>query len=300
MSQVHQFSSREYDYPETAFYDYNNSENTIFTKADRLEKDTLAQDRRVKTVKAFKIIIAVLLFVIFVQVLYHLYFARNINIEKIVIESGAGLSIQDDKLLEMAGIGKGVSFFALDTAQVELRLERFPQIASAAVEKKFPDTLNIHIEGRRPLAVCLVESGDRLIPAAVDSKGVIFQLGKSVNELNLPVMSGVRIDDARLGSVMPSPVTGFLKSLESLRKESPAFFNSISEFRIIRKTSDDFEVLMYPQNYNIPVRIGSRIDSETLSYIMLVLDVVKQQGISGYLEELDFRTDEVVYRIREE
>ena len=77
-------------------------------------------------------------------------------------------------------------------------------------------------------------------------------------------------------------------------------YYGISECRIIRKDNDDFEVLMYPQNYSIPVRVGSRIDKDLFTYILLVLDVARSQGMSDYLEELDFRTDEVVYRIRGE
>jgi cell division protein FtsQ len=37
-----------------------------------------------------------------------------------------------------------------------------------------------------------------------------------------------------------------------------------------------------------------------LTYILMILDVVKEQEIAGTLEEIDFRTGVVVYRIREE
>jgi cell division protein FtsQ len=297
---MHDYNNREYNYPETPFYDYNSVENGMVNSAERFAKDNRLKDRRERTARAFKIIIAVLVFVIFIQVIYHLYFARNVIIDRIVIETGAGFSATDDQILKMAGIGSSESFFALDLEQVKIRLLRYPQIADVEVDKKFPDTLNLKIEGRVPLAVCLIESNGRVIPSAVDSNGVIFQIGKSVSDLNLPVVSGIKISEARMGVVMPAPVLGFLNSLEELRKDSPAFFNSISEFQIIRKSNDDFEVLMYPQNYSIPVRVGNRISKDLFTYIILVLDVARQQGLSDSLQELDFRTDEVVYRIREE
>lgn len=300
MSQAHHFNTREYNYPDTPFYDYNSDGNTIANAADRLEKDNRLRDRRDRTARIFKTIIILLLFVIFIQVVYHLYFARNVKIDKLVIETGSGFSASDEQILEMAGLGSTESYFALDEAIIETRLERFPQISSAVVKKKFPDTLGIVIEGRTPLAVCLIEAEGRVIPAAVDSSGVIFQIGKAVIELDLPIISGVRIDEARLGAVMPAALTVFLENLNSLRSESPGFFNSISEIQIIRKSNDDFEVLMYPQNYSIPVRLSSKINNELFTYVLLVLDVVKQQGMAAYLEELDFRTDEVVYRLREE
>ncbi|HAK46710.1 MAG TPA: hypothetical protein DCO79_12435 [Spirochaeta sp.] len=300
MSQMHHYNNKDYNYPETPFYEYKSVENTMINAADRLEKDHRLRDRRERTARVFKVIIAVLLFVIFVQVVYHLYFARNVKIDKITIETGAGFSASDEQILEMAGIRTAESYFALDETVIETRLERFSQILSAEVEKKFPDTLSIKLKGRNPLAVCLIETDGRIIPAAVDSEGVIFQLGKSVTDLNLPVISGIRIDEARLGVVMPEAITTFLACLKNLRIESPVFFDGISEMRIIRKSNDDFEVLMYPQNYSIPVRLGSRIDKELFTYVILVLDVAKQQGLTASLEELDFRTDEVVYRLREE
>ncbi len=300
MSNFHELDSRDYNYTDAPVYNYRSFESKIVDASDRIEKDHRLQERREKTARLFKLIIVFLLFVIVVQVIYHLYFAQNMHINRVFIKSDANFKASDSQILEMAGIGPSESFFSFDEGQVKLRLERYPQIASAEVEKKFPDALHISLKGRDPLVICLVEVDGRAVPAAVDSEGVIFQIGKSVSELNLPVLSGVRINKARLGSVMPLPVTGFLAGLEDLRRDSPVFFNSISEFRIERKSSEGFDVLMYPQNYSIPVRVGNTIDKELFTYVMLVLDVAEKQGITDNLEELDFRTDEVVYRIRGE
>ena len=258
MGQAHQYYNRDNNYPETPFYGYNSQENLMVNSAERLEKDFNVRDRREKTARVFRIIIAVLVFVIFVQVVYHLYFARNVKISKVQIETGTNFSATDEQILEMAGLGRTESYFALDTNLVEARLQRYSQVSSAVVEKKFPDTLKIRIEGRTPLAICLIETSDRVIPAVVDSKGVVFQLGKSVTNMNLPVISGIRIEDARLGIRMPDALNSFLSGLNSLKTESPAFFNSISELRVVRKNNDDFELLMYPQNYSIPVRLGKQ------------------------------------------
>ncbi|MBI9105116.1 MAG: FtsQ-type POTRA domain-containing protein [Spirochaetales bacterium] len=299
MSQAHQFNNRE-SQTGTSFYNYSDVDTERSVKSARqvVVKERYSKDERITRI--FKIIIVLLVFVIFVQISYHLYFARNIMIEKIVIEAGAGFTATDEQVLQMAGLGGVESYFSLKPEQVKTRLERYPQIASVSVEKKFPGTLIIGIEGRTPIAVCLIDNNGETIPAAVDAEGIIFQIGKTVSELNLPVLSGIKIGEAGIGSKMPRPVTGFLHDLEKLRKESPVFYNSISELKFVRKTNEDFEVLMYPQNYSIPVRIGNRIDKNLFTYVILVLDVVKAQGMSAYLEELDFRTDEVVYKIREE
>jgi len=299
MSQAHQFNTRE-NQAGTSFYHYADVDSGKAVKTGRQSSGHESPSPKEKTARIFKIIIVLLVFVILAQISYHLYFARNIMIEKVVIEAGSGFNATDEQVLQMAGLGGSESYFSLKPEQVKARLERYPQIASVDVEKQFPGTLLIAIEGRTPIAVCLIESDGMSVPAAVDSSGVIFQTGRGVTELNLPVLSGIKIGEAGIGSKMPRPVAGFLGDLEKLKAESPVFYNSISELKFIKKTNEDFEVLMYPQNYSIPVRIGNGIDKKLFTYVILVLDVVKKQGMSVYLEELDFRTDEVVYKIREE
>ena len=300
MSELNNIHNKDFNYSQTPFFDYGETDSRISAAADRIERDNAAQLRRERTAKIFKVVIAVLLFTVFCQVVYHLYFARNVNIDKIYVDSGAGFSASDEQIVQMAGLSGTESYFSLDVTGIERRLERIPQIADAEVSKKFPDTLNIRIEGRLPLALCLVELSGAMVPAVVDSNGVIFQVGEGVQEYNLPVLSGIKVTEARIGARMPEPVVGFLESLNRLRGESQAFYNSISEFRFVRKTEEDFEVLMYPENYSIPVRVNSKINKKTFSYILLVLDVAEKQGMAADLQELDFRTDEVVYKVREE
>ena len=299
MSQVHEFNERNYQ-AGTPFYNYTDSSPRRAVSTSPAEASSAREGRSEKLKKFLKVLIVLLVFVIIMQVAYHLYFARNLRISKIVIETGIELDLTDRQVLQMAGLTGSESYFSLDPAEVQSRLERYPQIASAAVEKHFPGTLIVNLDGRTPVAVCLIESGEVTVPAAVDSEGVIFRIDQDVSALNLPVLSGVKLSGAGLGSRMPSAVRGFLEQLDRLGKDSPVFYNSISEFKFIKKINEDFEVLMYPQNYSIPVRIGNRIDKNLFTYVILVLDVVKNQGMSEYLEELDFRTDEVVYKIRGE
>ncbi|MDC7127039.1 MAG: FtsQ-type POTRA domain-containing protein [Spirochaetales bacterium] len=299
MSQAQEYN-KEFNNHNIPFYDYSNTEHKLVNAAERAAKDDRHQKRRENTVKTFKIIIAVLLTVVILQIVYHLYFARNVVIDKIKVRTDQNFVMTNDDVLEMAGLKVSESYFAIEPEAIKKRLESYPQVASAVVEKRFPDTLLIDIKGRYPLAICLIEAGNRVIPAAVDSEGVVFQLGKSVIDLDLPVVSGIKFTEPRVGAVLPSSVIAFLESLNNLKVESSVYFNSISECRIIRKNDNDFDVLMYPRNYSIPVRIGNRISKDVFTYMLLVLDVVHQEGLEKDLSELDFRTDKVVYKVKGE
>ena len=73
----------------------------------------------------------------------------------------------------------------------------------------------------------------------------------------------------------------------------------ISEFKFIKKDGSRYEVLLYPEHYRVPVRIGDRLDERTLNYIMMVLDVVLKQGLTPEMKEIDFRSGDVAFRMRE-
>ena len=73
----------------------------------------------------------------------------------------------------------------------------------------------------------------------------------------------------------------------------------ISELRIVKKTDREFEVLLYPANHRVPVRIGPEINEKLCTYIMMVLDVMERENLLGSMDEIDFRTGEIVYSTRE-
>jgi len=49
----------------------------------------------------------------------------------------------------------------------------------------------------------------------------------------------------------------------------------------------------------VRVRLAGRIDGTVLKNALLGLDLLKREGISEKVKEIDFRTGEVVYRIKE-
>jgi cell division protein FtsQ len=59
------------------------------------------------------------------------------------------------------------------------------------------------------------------------------------------------------------------------------------------------EILLYPANYRLPVRLRPVLNPELLKSMMLVLDVVEGRGLSSTISELDLRSDTFVYRTKE-
>ncbi|TVQ39987.1 MAG: FtsQ-type POTRA domain-containing protein [Spirochaetaceae bacterium] len=232
------------------------------------------------------------------ELLFHMVLRDRMVIRRIAVESN--LNFSSSELLEIAGIGTTEYFFGLDTEFVRRNLEQYPAVRAATVKRVFPDTLRITLEARKPLAVTFARVDGRSVPVVFDEHGVVFQVGSSVNDWDLPVVAGLQLESVRPGVQLPPMLHGFLADLKQLQLASPALFRQISEYRIVRRGEQEFEVVLYPVSYPVPVRVGVGLDETLFKYIVMVLDVFQREGKLSSLAELDFRAGEVVYRLRED
>jgi cell division protein FtsQ len=216
------------------------------------------------------------------------------------IHLAGDLTMSENRLRRIAELPDGVLITDIDPSAVERRLSSIPLVRTAEARLVFPDTLRVELIGRRALGLVLVEIDGESTVATFDSEGVVFQAGSAIDSLDLPVISGVRFERFRLGARLPDRVAGVLADLEELKQSEPGYYSLISELRLVERSDGDLEIIMYPVHHRVPVRLGSRIDATTCAYIVRVLDVLDQQGSLSEIAEIDFRTDDVVYTMREE
>lgn len=73
-------------------------------------------------------------------------------------------TLNEDTIIELSDAG-GSNMFGLHTADVEARLERNPYIAEATVRRRWPNSLQVTIEERTPVAVWQVGAQGFLVDA---------------------------------------------------------------------------------------------------------------------------------------
>lgn len=249
--------------------------------------------------RVFVIVIAALSLILIMQIVFHLVVAPRMRIRNVEIVSDRHLSLTDEDVLSIAGLKGTTYLFAVDEAAIADRLESYPAIRSVTVRRSFPNTLLINIRRRVPLVISLVEIDGGSVPIVMDRRGVVFEIGTSVTQHDLPVISGLRFADVRLGQRANNALLGFFADLDELRSDDPRLFNLISECKFITKNRAGYEVLLFLHDYPVKVRIGSSIDADLLKRIVLVLDVFKTEGITEQVDEIDLRTDEVVTTFKE-
>lgn len=223
-------------------------------------------------------------------------------------EVSGNAAMTKDEVLSAALIHDKEYFFALDAARVKSALTADPRVASASVAKLFPNGLRIIVRERKAVAAAQVSIEGRPSVVSIDSEGVAFAEAGLDEAASVPVLSGLRFEGFRLGTRLPATLSGLLASLGEIQASEPGLLAAVSEIRVVSSAvagtaeagaSLPTELLVYPLNQRIPVRVGASFDAATLRSIILVLDVLGTRGIAASVQEIDFRTGTVVYRTKE-
>jgi cell division protein FtsQ len=228
--------------------------------------------------------------------------------------------LPEAEVLAVAGIRTGDPLLGLDTEGVRARLEALPLVRRAEVRVLFPATVRLTLERRKAVALVLAESGGRSLPALVDADGTIFAVARSAEEADLPVLSGIRLGEAALGSSVGAASASLLADLAVLAERSPALFRAVSEVRleptatagaaegaavaaeraaVAAESIAGPEFLLYLVSSPVPVRARGSLDERLLQYSLMAEELLSKQGILDDIQELDFRGGEVVYRMKE-
>lgn len=236
--------------------------------------------------------------VLFLYLLAVIVVLPRLRISRIHVQADFEISRQE--LLELAGISDRTYYFSLSVQEITARLLEHPMIKTATVRKTFPDAVRMDLLRRRPVALIVYTREGRLVPAALDEEGVIYDAGPHLAHADLPLISGVEFQGNPLGSRMPEMLHGFLQSLYRLRLEDPRLFDRLSELKVVPRRNGGFDILMFTADYRIPVRLGSEITAEQSRWSLMILDVLAQQGAEREVAEVDFRSGEIIYRMKEE
>jgi cell division protein FtsQ len=196
--------------------------------------------------------------------------------------------------------------------EAEKKLQSLYMVASVGVSKYYPDRLVINLEGRKALALSLGPLEGHTVPVVLDREGVVIEAGlipgaggagnngkNSVEEKlkKLPIISGLVFEDPVPGVRIPVIFRRLLEELENIEKESPDLLAAFSEMRIVRKSFDGFEIILYPVGHRVKVRVGPELNEDLLRYTLLMVDVIggENSRVKADIDTLDFRTGMASY-----
>ena len=247
-----------------------------------------------KKTLAIKIVTGVLLFALVCEAVIYLCIMPAQTPVKITFEHNRSFSVQE--LYQLLAIVPGTSWFEFDSSEATLALLTHPAIESAVVEKKFPDTVAVSITERIPVAMTLMQVGDKLESVAIDKNGVLFILPDTAGQADVPLITGLALDNVQLGMRIHGSYRPLLAQFEALQKLPQRYLSAISEIHIAEKEYGGYDLILYPMYSQIKVWTDSSLDQRDLEYMMVVLDVVNK--LNENVTEIDLRYGSVSYRVR--
>ncbi len=280
-----------------AMYERYYAENQEPARKRTVEKSPV-REKRLNLNKILSVIIVLLSLTLAGELVFHLIISPRLVVKRVEVSAEGYCPLPDEEILRIAGMEGVLSYLNVSEAAVADRLMANPVIKTAVVEKHFPDKVSIAVTSRRPLASIFAEVDGRSRLFYVDNQGYILPSAAAEGDVSMPVLSGIRVLDVRPGMRFPEELTGYLTQLSALQADAPRLYNLISEIKFVKKSTAGYEVVLFPGHEHLRVRTGPELTEEMMRSILLVIDVVKRQGLLGSLEELDFRTGEVVYRAR--
>ena len=97
----------------------------------------------------------------------------------------------EHELLRLAGVAPGMNLWALDPGTVAQAMGAHPWVRSVEVTRALPDTLQLRVEERTPVALAAL--GDLYV---VDADGAPFKRVSAADALDLPLLTGLTRESA--------------------------------------------------------------------------------------------------------
>jgi cell division septal protein FtsQ len=182
------------------------------------------------------------------------------------------------------------SIFLISSSRIKTELlKNFPLIGSINIHKKFPDSLILEIEERKPVADFCLDS----LCFLADQKGIIFENSDGVSKNFIKIRDTQQKPVPSLGEkVVDENVLNFaLKvktKLEERLKIDAEEFTLISPERLNLKTSEGWEIF-----FDLKSDLTWQIEK-----LILVLESEIPPKKRGNLEYIDLRFSRVYYKYR--
>lgn len=194
--------------------------------------------------------------------------------------------LKADDIMQIAHVHRGEPLYQLETAAVTQHLLQDLRIESASVHRRLPDTLEITIVERRPIATVACDLGY----VDFDRQGKAIACYKGLKNMAIPVITGVSVHDIYIGDDNTDPnVAAALQLLAGLDETA---LNQVSELSLAASG-----VALYTTNA-VQIKIGNfdRLEEK----VKLLNGFLKELPESKHkIEYVDFSYTAPVIRLRD-
>lgn len=245
-----------------------------------------------------KILIVFIVVLFFVEVISYLLVLPARSNAIVYVDGCETLTLYEIK--KIAGLSDQTKWLGINSSVISRLLISSPLIASATVEKKFPDKVLIKITERKAVAISFVEINDVTVPVEIDKEGVVFRIGSNYISKNLPIITGLTFSSLRAGIQVNKQLSDLFMQLDVLERNHSVLLNEISEIKIRPRKYGGYDLVLYPVKSCFSLITNKLLTEDTLRYMILLIDVARETGLDKTVVELDIRGSSAVYTKRGE
>ena len=176
-------------------------------------------------------------------VLAFVIYSPIFTLQRVEVSGNTNLSVED--IESIAQIQKGMPLLSIKTDEVMRHLTSDLRIESAEVRRAMPDTLQIDIKERRPLATAAGDYGY----LDLDRQGKVLSVYRTLHQLPIPVITGTTVPGVYIGDDNGNETV--TKILYFLQQLDDSALSQLSEVHV--ETNGD--VVIYT-NSSVQIRLG--------------------------------------------
>ena len=140
-----------------------------------------------------RLIKAIAVLIILSGLIAFLVYSPLFILKHVVINGNSYLT--QEEITKIAGVNIGEPLFKLETGEVSQRLLHDLRVESAVVKRVMPDTLEITITERTPLATIACDYGY----LDLDRQGKVIASYRNLKKMTIPMITGVKVHDLYVG-----------------------------------------------------------------------------------------------------
>ncbi len=192
-------------------------------------------------------------------------------VKEIVVEGNR--FVPAGMILKAAEVQKGDNLFGIDIYKAKKRIEAIPQISSAGISRKLPDTVVIKVNERKVRAA--IRSRESRITVCVDSEGVLLPAWGSNGIAEITYIDGIDLNKTKPGKVCDNKHV--LAALDIIRLYEYSKLEEQVTLEAIRVDEDGQIHLSArekaaPQRRLFTIHLGKKDYPQRMAYLIQILE----------------------------
>ncbi|MDZ7261173.1 MAG: FtsQ-type POTRA domain-containing protein [candidate division KSB1 bacterium] len=206
---------------------------------------------------------------------------KAFGLKHVLIEGNRLLS--QHELLELASMDSSRDIFELDVNRVEERLKSHPMLKDVSVRRRFPASVKIKVNERKPLVVYY---GKKIY--GIDREGYLLSNMTPYMGYDTPVLSGFTLKtDSSEMRILSQEVWPVLEFLDEVYETDFTLYHKISEVSFHPKCG----LVVYLMKEALPVLVGWDDWRRKSVYLSTILKKLEDENVLTQVEYLDLRFD---------